>query len=143
MSSKLKAILAAMALLTVGFAGGVVATSSYGLHLVRQTLREPGDARPMNRLAERVHRRMVKELDLTPEQSQQVRDELQATAAQLRQVRSESLQRTRQIVREARPRLAFVLTSEQRVKFEKMADRRMRWLGEPPARKAPAADTKP
>lgn len=143
MSSKWKAILAAMALLTVGFAGGVVATSSYGLHLVRQTLREPSDARPMNRLAERVHRRMVKELDLTPEQSQQVRDELQATVAQLRQVRSESLQRTRQIVREAQPRLASVLTPEQRVKFEKMAERRMRWLGDPPARKAPAADTKP
>jgi len=72
---------------------------------------------------ERYLQRLVKELKLTPEQTEQVRRILDETRQEFLRLRDEMRPRFEEIRRRSRERLRAVLTPEQQAKFEEMMRR--------------------
>jgi Spy/CpxP family protein refolding chaperone len=81
-------------------------------------------------------RRLTRELDLRPEQRQQVEAILRETGQEFAKLRGEMAPRIREIRGRGRERIRAVLDPEQQAKFETLAaewERRAeRWHGRPP-----------
>ncbi|HUG10985.1 MAG TPA: hypothetical protein VMM36_08225 [Opitutaceae bacterium] len=68
----------------------------------------------------RQYKKMTKELELGPEQCEQVNKILRETAAEIETLRKESFRESGIKLREMNQKIAAILTPEQNVKFEEM-----------------------
>jgi len=78
-------------------------------------------------IGERMRERLRRELDLTPEQVAKISPILERAAAQLQQMRRDSGQRVREILKETHRQMEPNLTDEQREKLKQIEERHRRW----------------
>ncbi len=103
-----------------------VALGALAMDLYQQSVRGRGPIEPPSRresARERHLQYLVKELRLTPEQTEQVRRILDETRQEFLQLRNEMRPRFEEIRRRSRERLRAVLTPEQQAKFEELIRR--------------------
>jgi fructose-1,6-bisphosphatase/inositol monophosphatase family enzyme len=122
---------AAAALFVAGLGVGAVLTGAVVGRIVRKTLAaaSTGQGALLERGAERVHARLVKELDLAPAQSAAVRRSLDASVARLKSVREKTRDEVRLIARDGFVDIARELTPAQRADFRRHARERLTRLG--------------
>lgn len=129
-ASRWKAALAALFLFVAGIAVGVLGTVGIGLRQIRLTFREPAVMQGRGeRAIDRMHSRIVKELDLDTAQSAHVRAELERTAAELSTVRSENRQRIRRLLAGTALRIGADLPPEKRTELRRLMVQRLSRLG--------------
>ena len=78
-------------------------------------------------ISERMRERLRRELDLTPEQVAKISPILDKAAAQLQQMRRDTGQRVREILKETHRQMEPNLTDEQREKLKQIEERHRRW----------------
>ena len=78
-------------------------------------------------ISEKMRERLRRELDLTPEQVAKISPILDKAAAQLQQMRRDSGQRVREILKETHRQMEPNLTDEQREKLKQIEERHRRW----------------
>ncbi len=122
---------AAAALFIAGLATGTAITAAVVGRIVRKNIEAAasGQGQLIERSADRIHSRLVKDLDLTPAQSDAVRRSLDTTANKLRGLREQSRDEVRQIARSGFIDIARQLTPAQREEFRKNARARLERFG--------------
>lgn len=132
MNLRWKVWLAAFGLFVAGLAVGAFITVGVGVRAVRRALRAPATATvntPIDRAAQRIHATLTRELELTPEQSALVRDELARTAGELRRLRVDTVIQVRRALEDSVHRMGAPLTPEQRAELEQRATERFARFG--------------
>jgi Spy/CpxP family protein refolding chaperone len=109
------ALLLLLAFLLGTAAGGL----GFGLYQVRGGWRHP--PRDSERARQFVLKRLTRELDLRPEQQQQVEAILRETGRELARLREEVGPRVRDIRGRSREKIRAILNPEQQAKFEALA----------------------
>ena len=74
-------------------------------------------------VAERMRRHLLQELELTPEQAEKVVPIIDATAARLQTIRTETANRVRSTMEEAGREMSPHLTPEQQIKMQQLRER--------------------
>jgi Spy/CpxP family protein refolding chaperone len=127
MSPRIKGTLLLLVAFGLGVAGGA---AGFGLYKARVGWWRPPDPAQFQ---QRVLGRLTKELDLRPDQQQQVEAILKETGQEFVRLREELSPRFRDIRTRARDRIRSVLDAGQQAKFEVVArewERRVeRWRG--------------
>jgi Spy/CpxP family protein refolding chaperone len=124
MTAKLKWLLA-LALVVVfaaGIATGVFADAWRAKHQKVVTIKDHDGGAPP-RLTERMTRRFERELNLTPQQVEQMRPVFEETARKLSQIRQETGERVQATLTESHEQMAQFLTPEQREQLKQMKPR--------------------
>ena len=129
----LKPWLVILLVFVAGFAGGVVATRVTVRHFIQEAVRRPATARDV------LERRIVRRLQLNPEQRRAVHQALVKRQTGLRNLRAEFTPRFSEIVSNANSEISVVLTPEQRDTFEKLKEQNGRLQPLLRMRNAPAA----
>ena len=124
---------AAAALFVAGLGVGAVLTGAVVGRIVRKTLATAatGQGALLERGADRLHARLVKELDLAPDQAIGVRRSIDASTSRLKTLRHESREEVRRITREGFVDIARQLTPAQRAEFRRQAREKLDRLGLP------------
>jgi Spy/CpxP family protein refolding chaperone len=122
---------AAAALFLSGLAVGSVITVAVGGRIIRKNLEAAasGQGKLIERGADRVHARLVKDLDLNAAQSTAVRACLDTTATKLKAVRETTREEVRQIARSGFVDIYRQLTPAQRDEFRRNARARLERFG--------------
>ncbi len=125
-----KALLAAACLFITGIAVGVLGTVGFGMKQLRTLLREPAaiQARADRGLG-RIEKRLVTELELDAKQQAMIHREFARTAAELREQRAETMQRTRRTIGATLRRIGAQLPPEKRAEFRRKVRARLDRLG--------------
>src|ERR1044072_1973499 len=98
-----------------GFVSGVIGDRIWLLH------RPPGARQHMAQLiTERILHKLDSELDLSPQQHEQVKKILEAHSARMQQISDGVRPQIRQEIDQNNAEIARVLTPEQRAKFDKL-----------------------
>jgi len=114
-STKLVATIVVLIAFLGGLAVGVIGDRIWLLH------RPPGASRhAAHAITERILGRLDHDLDLTPQQHQQVKQILEAHAARMQQISETVRPQLRQEIDQNNAEIAHVLTPEQRAKFEQL-----------------------
>lgn len=123
--------LAAALIFVFGFGAGGVSAVAIGVRAVRKRAALPPAAPTAfaDRQVERIARDVEKELNLTPEQAQRVREELNRTAANLKQVRARVLRDVNREFRESVVRIGASLPQEKRREFRELVRDRFKRAG--------------
>lgn len=143
--------LAAALIFIFGFAAGGLTLVLIGVRVIRQNAARPpvaNAAQPMlDRAIERIARDLESELQLTPEQAIRVRAELNATGANVKQLRVRVNREVNKEFREAVVRVGRVLPPEKRKQYRELVRDRFRRVGieagEDPTEKAPPTEPAP
>lgn len=77
---------------------------------------------------QRLHRRVVRNLDLSAEQEQAIGAILKDARGKIMEIRRETRPRVREIILDARTRIRAQLTPEQQAKFDRKLERNRRLL---------------
>jgi hypothetical protein len=133
------AILVLALVFLLGAAVGVGGSFLYLRGQVRMAFSpEPGKSRlPADRLLDRAEERMIRELELTKEETSAVRQELDITRRELRELRVRFLFSMRGVLRDSVTRAGSRLPEAKRIKLEGITDRWLQsWgvMNEPPQR---------
>ena len=122
---------AAAALFIAGLATGTALTAAVVGRIVRKNIEAAasGQGQLIERSADRIHSRVVEDLDLSPAQSDAVRQSLGATATKLKDLREQTRDEVRQIARSGFIDIARQLTPAQREEFRKNARSRLERFG--------------
>lgn len=122
---------AAAALFLAGLATGTAITAAVVGRIVRKNIEAAasGQGQLIERGADRIHSRLVKDLDLTPAQSDAVRSSLDATVTKLKGLRDQTRDEVRQIARSGFVDITRQLTPAQREEFRKNARARLERFG--------------
>ena len=128
-----KALLVAVVFLCGMVCGGGIAAVALG-HIMRDLVRHPGMR------VDRSTTFLTRQLDLTPEQRQQVRVILLKQSGDMQQLRAEVWPRVLERLDKSESEIAAVLTPEQKEKWKTLAGRlREDWLPPPPVTEREAA----
>lgn len=126
-------------LLLLAFLLGVAAGAS-GFAVYRSRVGWWGSSRGADRAQEHVLRRLTRELDLRPDQRQQVEAILREAGDQFGRLREEMRPRYREIRERTRDRIRALLDADQQPRFQVFMDR---WDRERERRRAPTGTTAP
>jgi len=123
----------AAAIFVLGVGVGVAGTTLIGIRIVRRNLQNPAAARTLaERAAGRIGADLTKSLQLTPDESAQVRTILAQTAANLRGVRLQAAAQAADEIRAGIRKIAAALPPEKRAEFSRLVAHRYERLGLPP-----------
>lgn len=129
-SLPLRAWLVALAIFLLGAAAGGVTTAWVGARALRESVNPETQHRGhRERAVRRIGAEMTRKLELTPEESRQVQEILDQTAAGLRGHRQEMARESMREFRQAARRIAAVLPPEKRDAFQHLLKQRFRRLG--------------
>ena len=122
---------AATALFLSGLAVGSVVTVAIGGRIIRKNLEAAasGQGKLIDRGADRIHARLVKDLDLNPAQSSAVRHSLDTAATKLKAVREHTRDEVRQIARTGFMDIYRDLNPAQREQFRRNVRARLDRFG--------------
>ncbi len=122
---------AAAALFLSGLAVGSVITVAVAGRIIRKNLETAasGQGNLIERGADRIHARLVKDLELDATQSTAVRQSLDATTTKLKAVREQTRDEIRQIARSGFVDIYRQLTPAQRDEFRRGARARLERFG--------------
>jgi t-SNARE complex subunit (syntaxin) len=122
---------AAAVLFITGLAAGSAVTVAVVGRIVRKNIEAAanGQGRLIERGADRIHERLVKELDLDADQSTAVRRSLDSTVTKLKAVREQTRDEVRQIARSGLLDVARQLTPAQREEFRRKVRSQLQRFG--------------
>ncbi len=125
-----KSLLAAAALLVLGFGGGTVFGLWLSARFFTQFLAVSPDAPgPGDYLVERIVRNLAAELDLTAAERAAVEAEFRASVVRTKRLRAETTLKMREIVRDTNARVAGKLPPDKAAKFRDFTVRQFQALG--------------
>lgn len=125
--------LVATAIFVLGIAVGATGTVVIGVRLFRQAMQNPDSRGPADRAAARIGADLTETLQLTPEQSAQVQQVLNESAANLKAIRARAGLQAAAELRDSSGRLLATLPPEKHAEFHRIISRRFERLGlQPP-----------
>lgn len=131
-SSRLKGTLIASSIFVVGFLLGGSFVTLLGIRMVRQAIRNPVGIRgPADRAVERIGGDLSDSLALTPEQSARIREILERSALNLKQIKRDAAKQAYRELERATEEIAGTLPEEKLPEFYKVIGRRYERLGLP------------
>ena len=116
----LKPWLVIILVFAAGVAGGVVATRATVRHYIQEAVSKPDTVRNL------MEQRLVRRLQLKPEQRRQTHQILVKRQTELRDLRAEFASRFLQAVSNANSEISATLTPQQREEFEKIKEQNRR-----------------